>query len=355
MKASSDRGISFSDFYFSYAAGTIIVAVVSFFAFGDGRTFYCPNESSWSSKDSHGAIAAAVGSGTIFNVANILLTLGIKYAGLSLAFPVGIGTALIGGTLATYVLDPNGNSPYLLFSGVLLGAIAVCAAAAAAHFKEKSSSLSIASPETNIISSSLLPPLEEDSREKISTPASPATRLGLTHRFLLCAAAGVCMSCWSPLNALALADTDKDCSSNVGKLTAYSAFLFYCIAVAITSVPLCVFVLPQFEATNKNDTAVLVAEAVGGHKDAPLLMRFAFGCVGGVIWSIGTLSNSLAGMHLGLALSYAVGQAAPMVATTWGLFYYGEYAGCSDRRSYICLFAMYVLFIGAIGLIAASK
>ena len=83
-------------------------------------------------------MAAALGAGALFNVANVLLVTGIQVAGLSVAFPVGIGTALVLGTLLTYFIDPRGQ-PALLFLGVALAFVAIlCQVAAhAAHKAHK--------------------------------------------------------------------------------------------------------------------------------------------------------------------------------------------------------------------------
>lgn len=51
----------------------------------------------------------AAAAGTLFNVANMLLVSGIELAGLSVAFPIAIGTALVMGTLITYWVQPKGN------------------------------------------------------------------------------------------------------------------------------------------------------------------------------------------------------------------------------------------------------
>ena len=338
LKASSSAGVSFRDFYVAYCIGTFAFSMIAFVAFGKSQSFYCEDQSSWSSSRARSSASAAVGAGAVFNVANVLLTLGVKYGGLSLAFPVGIGTALVLGTISTYALDPAGNNPAYLFSGVSLAAVAVCVSAYAAHTKE-SSNRKVEATEEVLLAPNL-------AGNNIDT--STKVRTKFVRRFVLCAAAGVCMSFWSPLNALALADTDKGCDDddeNLGKLTAYSAFVFFCSGVVLVGLPICFVVLPRLPSEEKDEATT---------PPTRLVVRATYGLVGGAIWSLGTLSNSLAGMHLGLALSYAVGQAAPMVATTWGLLYYREYRG-APMKSFVCLLVMYLLFLGAIGLIAMSK
>ena len=66
----------------------------------------------------------------VFNAANILLVAAIDIAGMAVAFPVGIGLALVLGVMLNYWAEPLGN-PTLLFAGVgLIVAAMVCAAVA---------------------------------------------------------------------------------------------------------------------------------------------------------------------------------------------------------------------------------
>ena len=75
------------------------------------------------------------------------------------------------------------------------------------------------------------------------------------------------------------------------------------------------------------------------------------GVCGGAVWAAGTLSNLLSGSSIGLALSYAIGQSAPMVATAWGLCYFGEFDG-APARAKRAVGAMFAFYLAAIGLIA---
>ena len=92
-------------------------------------------------------------SGVVFNVANVLLVIGIKLVGLSISFPVGIGLSLVLGTLLSYVISPSGDCRFyaspmmtaisegtdegLLFVGVALAFLAVCSMALSYHYKGK--------------------------------------------------------------------------------------------------------------------------------------------------------------------------------------------------------------------------
>lgn len=69
-------------------------------------------------------ILLALLGGVVFNVANLLLVAAIDIAGLAVAFPIGIGLALVVGVLLNYFISPKGN-PFLLFGGVLLVVLAI--------------------------------------------------------------------------------------------------------------------------------------------------------------------------------------------------------------------------------------
>jgi glucose uptake protein len=73
-----------------------------------------------------------------------------------------------------------------------------------------------------------------------------------------------------------------------------------------------------------------------------------------VIWGTGTVFNLVAANFTGVAISYAIGQAAPMVAALWGLLAWKEFAGSGSRaRLYLTL--MFVFYILAILLVARAN
>ena len=78
----------------------------------------------------------AVAGGIIFNAANLLLVVAIEIAGLAVAFPLGIGLALVIGVLLNYAFSPAGNA-WLLFIGVGLVAVAIVIDAIAYRRREQ--------------------------------------------------------------------------------------------------------------------------------------------------------------------------------------------------------------------------
>ena len=141
------------------------------------------------------------------------------------------------------------------------------------------------------------------------------------------------MALWAPLAAFAMKS-----------LTPYGSSLLYGGAVLATSVLLFVPALMRWPG-RKSDASMYLALPWHEH---------GYGLAGGAIWAIGTTANLISGAKLGNALSYAIGQAAPMVATLWGLLWYREFAGATNGTiALIC--AQFALFVGAVACIAMSK
>src|ERR1700694_2576222 len=135
----------FELFYFDYAAGVLIAAVVAAFTFGS-----MGNELSFTDNllvTGKTQIAWGLGAGIIFNLANMLLVAAISVAGLAVAFPVGIGLALVVGVVWSYFLNPQGN-PRLLGAGVAIVVLAIIcdAMAYALHAKSKRHAAELANP-----------------------------------------------------------------------------------------------------------------------------------------------------------------------------------------------------------------
>jgi glucose uptake protein len=113
----------FELFYWDYAFGILILSLIMAFTIGSngatGRSFLEDIKQA----DTANLLSAFIG-GVVFNLANILLVSAIALAGMSVAFPVGIGIALILGVVVNYTGNPQGNAT-LLFSGVALIAVAI--------------------------------------------------------------------------------------------------------------------------------------------------------------------------------------------------------------------------------------
>ncbi len=251
------------------------------------------------------AILFAACGGIVFNVANLLLVAAIDVAGLAVAFPVGIGLALVVGAVSSYLVRPAGNS-LLLFGGVALVVVAIVLDAAAYRKRE--------------------------------SEARAATTRGI----VLSLVAGVLMGCFYPLVAHAM-----NSAPGMSAPGPYAVAFFFAIGVLLSTVPA---------------NLLLMAKPLDGKPPingadywrAPIGWHLA-GALGGAIWSIGAVANFVAsGAHLvGPAVSYSIGQGATMISACWGVFVWREFAS-APRSAKLLLLFMFVFFILGLGAVALA-
>jgi glucose uptake protein len=78
------------------------------------------------------------------------------------------------------------------------------------------------------------------------------------------------------------------------------------------------------------------------------------GLLGGFVWGVGTVFNLVAANFTGVAISYAIGQSAPMVAALWGILAWKEFAASTGAaKAYLSL--MFVFYGLAIFLVARAN
>ena len=110
-------------FYWDYVIGLLLFSVLSAFTLGsfgtEGRSFLAD----LAQADAGNLFSAFMG-GVIFNASNILLSAAIALCGMSVAFPVGVGLALVLGVVINYFSAAKGD-PTFIFLGVLLIAAAI--------------------------------------------------------------------------------------------------------------------------------------------------------------------------------------------------------------------------------------
>ena len=110
-------------FYWDYSLGLIIMALIYGITIGSlgtgGRSFL----EDLLQADGKSIFYALLG-GAVFNLSNLLVVAAIAVAGLSVAFPIAVGLALVLGVIINYIKVPTGN-PILLFLGVGLVVIAM--------------------------------------------------------------------------------------------------------------------------------------------------------------------------------------------------------------------------------------
>ena len=300
------KNYRFELFYFDYGLGIFVVSVVLALTMGsrNGGVFsFLPNLR----QAEAGCLLYALAGGFIFNIANVLLVAAIEMVGLAIAFPLSIGIALVEGTVVSYLIHPGGNAT-LLFAGVGMALLAVIFIGKAYAVRGGESAV--------------------------------ATRKGI----VLCLVSGVLMGSWAPLLSKALNGTGANAEGlavPAGALSPYTAAVFMTLGAFV-----CCFVFNPLLMRKP-----LIGEPVSfaGYFAAPGKFH-AWGLLGGFIWGAGTVFNLVAGGKVGVPISYAIGQSAPMIATFWGVFLWHEFRGASAKsKGYLgAMFAAYVLAIALI-------
>ncbi len=252
-----------------------------------------------------GPILFAVCGGVVFNVANLLLVAAIDVAGLAVAFPVGIGLALVVGAVSSYLVRPAGN-PLLLFAGVALVAVAIVLDAAAYRKREGT--------------------------------AKAATTRGI----VLSLVAGLLMGSFYPLVAHAMRAAPDTPAPGP-----YAIALFFAIGVLVSTVPANLLLMAK-----PLDGKPPVEGA--GYWRAPMGWHMA-GVLGGAVWCLGAVANFVAsGAHLvGPAVSYSIGQGATMISACWGVFVWHEFSG-APRSAKLLLVMMFIFFAMGLGAVALA-
>jgi glucose uptake protein len=295
----------FQLFYWDYCLGVLLLTLMFAFTLGstgeNGRSFLNDlRQADWK------YIGYALLGGVIFNIANILLVAAIDIAGMAVAFPIGIGLALVIGVITTYRVDPSGN-PVLLFTGV------TCVAAA-------------------II-------LDALAYRRLPSTGQKTTIKGI----VLSVLCGILMGQFFQFVATAMPPLHRIADPEMaGKLTPYTALVFFAVGLFLSS-----FVVNSLVMMKP-----FVGDPVpfGDYFTKGSIRLHAVGIIGGMIWGVGMSFAILAGDTAGYAISYGLGQGATMVAALWGVFVWKEFrnAGSGTNRLLGLMFALFVIGLALI-------
>jgi len=291
-------------FYWDYTLGVIILSLVfglTMGSFGENGQAFIPNLLNASLY----SISLALLGGVIFNIANLLLVAAIDIAGMAIAFPIGIGIALVLGVVVNYVAAPAGNA-ILLFLGVGLVTLAIVVDAIAYR--------------------------------KISQGS--ATTKGI----LISLAAGILMGFFYRFVAASM--SPEFAVTAAGLLTPYTAVFVFAIGIFVSN-----FLFNSF-FMYKPISGEKVSYIDYFKKGSPKL--HIIGILGGVIWAIGMLLNMIAAGEAGFAISYGLGQGATMIAAIWGVFIWKEFKN-APKGTNALIALMFLLFIAGISLIIMAK
>ncbi|HRI19916.1 MAG TPA: GRP family sugar transporter [Panacibacter sp.] len=295
----------FELFYWDYVIGIVLMALLFAFTLGStgsgGRSFLTDMQQADNS-----SIFSAVLGGILFNAANILLVAAIGIAGMSVAFPVGIGLALVTGVIINYMDAPVGNAT-LLFGGVILIVAAIL--------------------------------LNANAYRNISKSKSSVSSKGL----LLSVIAGCLMGLFYKYVANAMFP-DFENPVN-GKLSPYTAIVFFAAGILLSNIVFNTLVMRK----PFTGAAVNYADYFKGNFKTHLT-----GVLGGIIWCVGMSFSIIASGKAGPAISYGLGQGATIVAAIWGIFIWKEFKGAS-KNVMTALSIMLVCYIIGLALIIAAR
>ena len=290
----------FELFYWDYVIGILLMSLLFSFTLGSsgelGRGFV---EDLRQAKMSN--IENALLGGIIFNAANILVAAAISIAGMSVAFPVGIGIALVLGVIVNYLASPQGNALWL-FAGVALIAIAIVLDALA--YRKKASQT-----------------------QKVPTKGIVLSVVG-----------GVLMALFYRFVASSMAGNFDQ--PEAGLLTPYTAVFIFSAGILISNF---IFNTILMKKPFEGSPVTYLQYFKGGIKE-----HFT-GILGGMIWCVGMTFSIIASGKAGFAISYGLGQGATLVAALWGVFIWKEFKGSKGTSGLLA--TMFILFFVGIAML----
>jgi glucose uptake protein len=295
----------FELFYWDYTIGVLLLTLALGLTLGSSGTEGRPFAADLAQASSASICSALLG-GAIFNLANILLVAAIEIAGMAVAFPVGIGLALLIGVIVNYLAAPVGNGT-LLGIGVILVTLAIV--------------------------------LDAVAYRRLPGGAAGVSTKGL----ILSVACGIFMGMFYRFVAAAMYADPSHAAA--GKMGSYAAVFVFAIGVFVSSF------LWNTLAMKKPfvGTPVGFADYFKGSLSTHLT-----GILGGVIWGVGMSLNLIASGRAGFAISYGLGQGATMVAAFWGVFIWKEFRTAPQGTAGL-LAAMFSCFVSGLALIVLAR
>ena len=299
----------FQLFYWDYAIGVFLLGLVLAFTLGstgsEGRSFMADLRQA----DSQWLRSAFLG-GILFNLANILLVAAIDIAGMAVAFPVGVGLALVLGVITTYLETRQGNVPMLALGGAAVTVAIILDGLAYKRLAQSGRKTPLKGIIISVISGLLL---------------------GWSYSF----AARTIGKFDSTTNLLEAA-----------KLSPYTTIVLFSAGL----------LLSNFIWNSIMMIRPLSGEPVpfGDYFRKGTVRLHLIGILGGVIWNLGMSFSIIAANAAGAALAYGLGQCATMVGAFWGVFIWKEFKG-APKGTNALLAAMFLFYLIGLGVLILSK
>jgi len=296
----------FELFYWDYVLGILLFSLILGFTLGSSGSQGMGFIENLKQAESNSIISALAG-GIIFNLANILIVAAISIAGMSVAFPVGIGIALVLGVIINYIGMPQGN-PVWLFSGVALVGLAIIIDALA--YRKKA----------------------------VQAKKVPAKGI------IISIVGGVLMAMFYRFVAGSMAKSME--TPEVGLLTPYTAVFIFSIGIFISNFLFNTILMKKpFEGVPISYSQYFK----GGLKE------HLTGILGGVIWCVGMSLSIIAAGKAGFAISYGLGQGATLIAALWGVFIWKEFKNSPSGVNTLLTFMFLLFTVGLAMIIIAGN
>ncbi|HTQ66730.1 MAG TPA: GRP family sugar transporter [Puia sp.] len=300
------RNWVFQLYYWDYSLGVLIFSLLLALTLGSmgtaGRSFaHDISQADWK------YIFYALLAGAVFNLANVLLVTAIGIAGMAIAFPIGIGLALVLGVVFGYITKPAGN-PFLIFAGLVAVVIAII--------------------------------MDGIAYSKIPGEGKKSVKKGIVISIL----AGGFMGFFYPI--LVLSISTNWIEPETGKLTPYTAIVFFSLGLFLSSFLWNYYFMRKPLSGN--------AVAFADYFNRGSVKDHLVGILGGLIWCTGFSLMTLAADKAGAAISYGLGQGATMIAVIWGIFIWKEF-GSAPKSANKLLAIMFVFYLLGLSLLVIAK
>jgi len=311
----------FEYFYYDFVLGILLCAGIAALALGSGRSedlTFQDNLLLASKRD----MAWALGSGVMLNLGMLLLLASMTIAGMSVAFPLTLGVALVIGVIWDFGNATQANAP-LTFMGVALlaGAVVVSVLAYIRLLRVRREAAQQA--------------LTPDPRTKSKRAKSAGAALVI----ILSAVGGIALSIFPKLLG--------EATSGDNALAPYSAVLLLSVT-AVFSSPFFVLFFTTFPVVS---TSGMPPGYLAGSGKQHLM-----GLAGGIVWGAGMLTSLMTAgaprnVQPSALIQYVLSNGALVVTAAWGLLAWREFRGGGDRVRMLAT-GMVVLFLAGLGLVA---
>lgn len=301
----------FELFYWDFVGGLLLFSTLAALSVGSLGSKGRPFLTDLVQADGSSVLSALLG-GAVWNLGNLLLVAAIAVAGMAIGFPIGGGIAWVLGIGFNFLLEllsggtPEGR-PAVLFAGVAVIVAAIV--------------------------------LSMRAYGRLAAASRKPTARGI----LLSVGAGLLIAFFYGL--VVRATDPQFVSGGRGRLMPLTAAFFFSAGAFLTT-----FLFnPVFMRRPVEGPPVAAAAYFKGSAGTHLT-----GVLGGAIWGLGLTSSFLAVGTAGPAVSYALSNAAPVVAMLWGVLVWREFARAPEGTGRLLVW-MFLCYLAGLSLITYSR